>query len=117
MKQDFPTVDTRMMFRCMLVGLDDASTTICKGAMQPLQAVSVADTREACRRMSEVRPLIVLLATPGAEGAKADLPELTELASACGAEVLAVPLPPDPGALGKQILDALRKGEARRVDR
>lgn len=117
MKQDFPTLDTRMVFRCMLVGLDDASTNICKSAMRPLQAVSVVDTQEACRRMSEVRPLIVLLGGEADEATRADLPELTELAGACGAEVLSVPLPPDAVALGKQILDALRKGEARRADR
>ncbi|HSO36790.1 MAG TPA: hypothetical protein VLT33_29895 [Labilithrix sp.] len=90
MKQEHPTLDTRMVFRCMLV------------------------VREACRRMSEVLPLIVVL--PG-DGPIGELAELADLAGACGAEMVSVARPPDATSLGRQILDALRKGEARRVGR
>jgi hypothetical protein len=113
-KPEHPTIDTRMTFRCMLVGLDDASVGICKVAIRPLEAVVVSDFREACRRMSEVLPLIVVLPE---EGEKSEMPELVELAGACGAEVISVPHPPDSSALGRQILEALRKGEARRFGR
>jgi hypothetical protein len=111
-KPEHPTIDTRMVFRCMLVGLDDASTGICKIAIRPLEGVVVSDFRDACKRMSEVLPLIVVLP---ADAPKSELPELVELAGACGAEVISVARPPDASALGRQILEALRKGEARRA--
>jgi hypothetical protein len=111
-KQEHPTIDRRMVFRCMIVGLDDESARICKVAIRPLEGVVVGDFREACERMSEVLPLIVLLPedTP-----KSELPELMELVGACGAEVISVACPPDSSALGRQILEALRKGEGRRM--
>lgn len=98
----------------MLVGLDDASVGICKGAIRPLEAVVATDVRDACKRMSEVLPLIVVLPDDGPHG---ELGELTDLAGACGAEMISVARPPDATALGRQILEALRKGEARRVGR
>ena len=112
MRQEHPTIDTRMVFRCMIVGMDDASAGICKVAIRPLEGVVVPDYREACKRMSEVLPLIVVLPE---DAPKNELPELVELAGACGAEVLSVARPPDSAALGRQILEALRKGEARRA--
>jgi hypothetical protein len=113
-KQEHPTVDTRMVFRCMLVGLDAAAADLCKLAIRPLEGVVVPDVAEACRRMSEVLPLIVVTA---AGHPRAELDELGELAGACGAEMVSVPHPPNANALGRQILEALRKGEARRVGR
>ena len=98
----------------MLVGLDEASADLCKVAIRPLQAVVVADVPDACRRISEVLPLIVVLREGGP---RAELGELSELAGACGAEMISVPRLPDASALGRQILEALRKGEARRAGR
>ena len=112
-KKDHPTVDTSMVYRCLLVGLDDASAEVCSSAIRPLQAVVVTDVGEACQRISEVLPLILVL-PEGGKG-KTRMPELIELADACGAEVITVSRPPDTATLGHQILDALRKGEARRV--
>lgn len=99
-----------MVFRCMLVGLDEASVGICKVAMRPLQAIVVSGIHEACQRMSEVLPLIVILADDAVKS-----PELIELTGACGAEVLSVTCPPNAVALPPRILEALRKGEARRA--
>jgi len=113
-KQEHPTLDTRMVFRCMLVGLDEASAGICKVAIRPLEGIVATDVGEACKRMSEVLPLIVVLAD---DAPRSELTELTELAVACGAEMISVARPPDASALGRQILEALRKGEARRVGR
>lgn len=96
----------------MLVGLDEASVGICKVAMRPLQAIVVSDIREACQRMSEVLPLIVVLPDDAVKSV-----ELAELTGACGAEVISVASPPDAAALGPQILEALRKGETRRAGR
>jgi len=55
-------------------------------------------------------PLIVVLADDAVKS-----PELVELTGACGAEVLSVTCPPDAAALAPRILEALRKGEARRA--
>ncbi len=98
----------------MLVGLDEASAGICKRAIRPLEGIVAPDVRDACERMSEVLPLIVVLPDDAPRG---ELGELTELAGACGAEIISVARPPDATALGRQILEALRRGEARRVGR
>jgi hypothetical protein len=108
------TVDFRTVYRCLLVGLDDATARACKDAVRPLEAVIVADLREACAKISEVLPLVV--AVPDG-GPQTGMPELLELAGACGAEVISITLPLDVQALGGQILDALRRGEGRRIAR
>ena len=98
----------------MLVALDDASARVCKLAVMPLDAVIVKDVGEACAKMSEILPLIVV----HAENAPANgMAELVELAGACGAEVVTVSLPVDSKTLGHRILAALQKAEARRVPR
>lgn len=108
------TVDFRTVYRCLLVGLDEATARACKDAVRPLEAVIVADIKEACARISEVLPLVVALPEGGPQ---AGMPELLELAGACGAEVIAIAVPLDVEELGAQILDALRRGEGRRIAR
>jgi hypothetical protein len=103
-----------MIYRCMFVALDEASTRACKIVISPLEAIIVPTVPEACKRMSEVLPLIVLLADDAPAN---EVPELMELAGACGAEVINVKRPVDTSPLGRTILEALRKGEARRVPR
>jgi hypothetical protein len=98
----------------LLVGLDEATARACKNAVRPLEAVVVADIKEACARISEVLPLVVALPEGGPE---AGMPELLELAGACGAELIKIAVPLDVQTLGGQILDALRRGEDRRVAR
>ena len=114
MSDPHKTVDFRTVYRCLLVGLDDATARACKDAVRPLEAVIVADLREACAKISEVLPLVV--AVPDG-GPQTGMPELLELAGACGAEVISITLPLDVQALGGQILDALRRGEGRRIAR
>lgn len=110
-----PTLDRGLVYRCMLVGFDDASAKTCTRAVSPLAAIRVRDIRDACTRMAEIHPLIVLLSE---QTTAAELAEVNELASACGAELMTVPLPlVDGSSLGLRILDALRKSEARRVPR
>lgn len=114
MADEHKTIDFGTVYRCMLVGLDDATARACKNAVRPLEAVLVRDIREACTKISEVLPLVVALP----EGApQTGMPELLELAGACGAELITITMPIDARRLGGQILDALRKGEARRVPR
>ena len=112
--EEHPTIDTRMVFRGMLVGLDEPSMAICKSAMRPLTAVIVADASEACRVMSQVLPLLVIMS---GDSVTSDLADVTDVASACGAEVMSVRAPLEATRLTHQILEALRKGEKRRVGR
>lgn len=98
----------------MLVALDDASARACKHAVSPLDAVVVKDVREACAKMSEILPLIVVYADAAPP---AEMAEVVDLAGACGAEVLTVATPVDGKLLGGRILEALQKAERRRVPR
>jgi hypothetical protein len=84
------TVDLRTVYRCLLVGLDDPTARACKNAVRPLDAVIVADIKEACAKISEILPLVVALP---AGGPQAGMPELLELAGACGAELITISLP------------------------
>lgn len=98
----------------MLVGMSDTTFGACKLSVSPLEAIRVNTAREACARMSEVLPLVVVLTDDAAPG---DVAEVSELARACGAEVITVTQPVERATFGRQVLDALQKGEARRVPR
>ena len=114
MSDPHKTVDFRTVYRCLLVGLDETTARACKNAVRPLEAVIVADVKEACAKISEVLPLVVAVPDGGPQGG---MPELLELAEACGAELITITLPLEVQALGGQILDALRRGEGRRMER
>jgi hypothetical protein len=103
-----------MVFRCMFVALDPASASVCKLAISPLQAIVVPTVEDACKTISAVLPLVVFLSERAPE---TDIPELVELAAACGAELVTLAHPIDTSQLTATIRDALRKGEARRVVR
>lgn len=96
----------------MLVAFDDAAARACTKAVTPLDAVRFSDVREACAKLSEVLPLIVLHPE---DTVATSVSELSDLAGACGAEVISVALPVDTSALGRRILEALNKAESRRV--
>ncbi len=98
----------------MLVGMDDTTFGACRLSVSPLEAIRVNTARDACARMSEVLPLVVVLTD---DAPQSDLAEVSELAKACGAEVITVARPVERSTFGRQILDALQKGEARRVPR
>ena len=98
----------------MLIGMSDETFGACKLSVSPLEAIRADSARDACARMSEVLPLVVVLTD---EAAPADVAEVTELAKACGAEVITVAQPVERKVFGTQVLDALQKGEARRVPR
>ena len=98
----------------MLVGLDETSARACAAAIVPLDAVKMRDAKEACAKLSEILPLIVVVAEDAPE---AGMPELVEIAGACGAEVVRVARPVDGASLGLKILEALHKAESRRVPR
>ncbi len=98
----------------MLVGMDDATFIACRLSVSPLEAFRLNTTREACAKMSEILPLVVVLTE---DAAPSDVAEVSELARACGAEVIEVVRPVERSVFGRQVLDALQKGEARRVQR
>lgn len=111
MAKEAATLDGSTLFRCMIVGLDDATAKECSASVRPLVPVRIEDPKEACKKMSEILPLIVILpealAAPGSE--------LVELAGACGAELVAIGPTFDRGLLGKKLLESIRKAEDRRV--
>jgi hypothetical protein len=113
-KDENKTVDFATEYRCMLVGLDEATAKACQRAVRPLTAVIVPDIAAASAKISEVLPLVLALPQGGP---KAGLPDLLELAGACGAELVTIALPLDVQALGEQILEAIRRSEGRRVQR
>ncbi len=96
----------------MLVGLDDPTARECSQLLRPLVCVRVADVKEACAKLSEVLPLIVLV-----DERIAKSPELVEIVGACAAEL--VPIGPrfDRDALSLKLLDSIRKAEDRRIPR
>jgi hypothetical protein len=98
----------------MLIGMDDTTFGACRLSVSPLEAIRVNTARDACARMSEVLPLVVVLTDDAAQN---EVAEVTELARACGAEVITVARPVERSTFGRQVLDALQKGEARRVPR
>lgn len=114
MKQEHPTLDVSTLYRCMLVGMDDTTFGACRPSVSPLEAIRVNTTSDACARMSEVLPLVVVLMD---DTVVSDVTAVTELARACGAEVITVARPVERSVFGRQVLDALQKGEARRVPR
>ncbi len=98
----------------MLVGLDEPCARACTQAIVPLDAVKMRDVKDACTKISEILPLIVVVAE---DAPAAGMPELRELAQACGAEVVPVARPVDAASLGLKILEALHKAESRRIPR
>jgi hypothetical protein len=113
-KQEHPTLDVSTLYRCMLVGMDDTTFGACKLSVSPLEAIRVNTVRDACTRMSEVLPLVVVLTD---DASASELAEVNEVAKACGAEVITAARPVERATFGRQVLDALQKGEARRVPR
>lgn len=113
MAKEAATLDGSTMFRCMIVGLDEATAKECAQSVRPLVAIRITDPAEACTKMSEVLPLIVILpetlAVPGSE--------LVDLAGACGAELVAIGPTFDRSVLGKKLLESIRRAEDRRVAR
>ena len=114
MKQEYPTLDVSTVYRCMLVGMDDATFSACRLSVSPLEAFRLDTAREASAKMSEILPLVVVLTE---DAPPSDVAEVAEVAKACGAEVIKVARPVERSTFGRQILDALQKGEARRVPR
>ena len=107
------TLDTTAIFRCLLVGLEDAQAKACKEALAPVIAVRAETVERACAQMAEVLPLVVIVDCQLA----LTLGDLSDYATACGAEIVVVDRTASRDALAKSLLDAVRVAEARRVAR
>jgi hypothetical protein len=100
----------------MVVGLTPAQEAACRRAIVPVEVVATRDVREACASMSTVLPLVVVVdeAMPDADRAA-----LTEMTTACGAEIVAAAMADanlgSTKDLSEKLLAALRVAELRRL--
>ncbi len=109
------TIDGSSHLRCMVVGFDPARLDECRRALAPVEAIPAADVKEACKMMSTVLPLVVLVDDGLGD---ADRAALSDMSVACGAEILFVHRGRDDisaNAFTSKLLDALRVAERRRL--
>jgi hypothetical protein len=98
----------------MVVALTPDQEESCRGAIVPVEIVRASTVRDACVSMSSVLPLLVVV---DAAISDADRSSLSEMTTACGAEIVTIESGSD--ATGKafatRLLDALRVAELRRL--
>ena len=96
----------------MAVALAPDQLEACRRAMVPVEVVACADAREASTSMSTILPLVVVVHEAMSD---VDRSTITDMATACGAEVVTI----DAGLVGKsfsaRLLDAVRIAERRRL--
>lgn len=96
----------------MTVALSDEQAEACRRAIVPVEIVKTADVREACTKMSTVLPLVVVVDESISD---ADHATLSEMAMACGAEIVTAFHAETPKLFAAKLLDALRVAERRRL--
>jgi hypothetical protein len=106
------TIDGASMLRCMTVALSDEQDEACRRAIVPVEIVKTADVREACAKMSTVLPLVVVVDEAISD---ADRSTLSEMAVACGAEIVTAFRSESLKPFAAKLLDALRVAERRRL--
>jgi len=95
----------------MAVALSKGQEAAIKAAIVPVQMVVFATVGEACKEMSTVLPLLVAVDCAMPDG---DRTALSDLASACGAELFDVEEAPNGKEFTLRILAAMARGERRR---
>lgn len=106
------TMDGGRVLRALFVGLDAQQEAECRRAIVPVEVVKADTFRDACSSMSTVLPLIVVTD----EGiSDADRSTLSDMTTACGAELVLASRPAAAGPLATLLLDALRRAERRRL--
>jgi len=105
------TMDGAQMLRCMTVALSAAQESACRHAIVPVELVAFATVPDACKVMSTVLPLVVVV---DAGMADADHTQISELAQACGAELFDVEAAPAGREFTLRLLEALARAERRR---
>lgn len=96
----------------MLVGLDAEQEKVCRGALMPVEVVSTPDVKAACTSMSTVLPLVVIVQESLTD---ADRTTLSEMTTACGAEIVTMESDPTTKTFASRLLEALRIAERRRL--
>jgi hypothetical protein len=99
------------MLRCMAVALPPEQEEACRKAILPVEVVHCNDVRQACSSMSTVLPLVVVVDEAMSDG---DRSTISDMATACGAEIVAMGHVLDKGFAAK-LLDAVRIAERRRL--
>jgi hypothetical protein len=95
----------------MTVALTPGQEAAIRQAIVPVQMVPFATVAEACTAMATVLPLLVAVDDGMPD---ADRTTLSELASACGAELFDVAGVPSGREFSVRILEAMARGERRR---
>jgi hypothetical protein len=95
----------------MTVALTPGQEAAIRAAVVPVQMCTFQTVAEACKEMGTVLPLVVAVDD---EMTESDRTALSELASACGAELFDVEEAPSGREFTLRILDAIARGERRR---
>jgi hypothetical protein len=105
------TIDGASSLRCMVVGLSDAQVDECRRALVPVEVVPKHEVGEAVSSMSTVLPLVVIVG----ELSDPDRATLSEMATACGAEIVLLAEAGGGKQFTARLLEALRVAERRRL--
>jgi hypothetical protein len=106
------TIDGISTLRCMTVGLTPEQENACRRAIVPVEVVGRKDVAEACASMSMLLPLVVIVD----EGiSESDRQTLSEMTTACGAEIVLLDRNPAERAFTTRVLEAFRIAERRRL--
>ncbi|MBX3204278.1 MAG: hypothetical protein KF764_04375 [Labilithrix sp.] len=106
------TMDGASILRAMVIALTPEQEEACRRALVPVEVVRASDVRAACASMSMVLPLVVVVDEAISD---ADRAELTDFATVCGAEIVAIERTPPGAGYAARLLDAVRAAERRRV--
>jgi hypothetical protein len=106
------TIDGISTLRCMIVGLTPEQETACRRAIVPVEVVARKDVAEACASMSLLLPLVVIIDESLPD---ADRQTLSEMTTACGAEIVTIDRNPEGREFTSRLLDAFRVAERRRL--
>ena len=96
----------------MVIGLTQEQEEQCRKAIVPVEVVPSRDVREACAVMSTVLPLVVVVDDVISD---ADRAQLSEITTACGAEVVTLSDALSGKGMAATLLEALRIAERRRL--
>lgn len=106
------TIDGASSLRCLVVALTPAQETTCRNAIMPVEVVCARNVKDACTVMSTVLPLVVVVDEAISD---ADRGTLSEMTTACGAEIVTMAATPSGKSFAANLLEALRVAERRRL--
>jgi hypothetical protein len=96
----------------MTVALSPAQFEAVRRAIVPVKVVPSRDVRDACASMSTILPLVVVV---DEDISDADRVAVSEMATACGAEIVTLETTPTDSLVTTRVLEALRIAERRRL--